>query len=340
MPILQETEARALVARAFAQAGVSAPGLAEDGAQALVLTEMMGITTHGIGRVGAYVGRLAAGGMNPAAQLIVTAPAPALRLIDAQAGLGAGVAVQALRIGMDAARDMGMAGVFIRNATHLGAIAPLLYLAAEAGFAAIVTSNTAPMIAPSGGRAARLGNAPLGIGLPHAAGRHLMLDMAMSVVARSRLRAAMERGEAVPDTWATDADGRPTTDARAAMAGLMQAIGGAKGAALAASLDILAAGLAGAAMLSEIPDTHKTPSAQPDLGQMILLIDAKRLVAPEALSARLDDAATIHAKTPAVAGHPTPRLPGARALAALHKSKAEGIVIPPALLDELARLAG
>lgn len=339
MPIVTETEARALVARAFIAGGVDAPGLAEDGAHALVLTEMMGITTHGMGRVAAYRARLVAGGMNPVARLIVKAPAPALRLIDAQAGLGAGVAVQALRIGMDAARDMGMAGVFIGNATHLGAIAPLLYLAAEAGFVAIITSNTAPMIAPPGGREARLGNAPFGIGLPHAQGRHLMLDMAMSVVARSRLRAALERGEAVPDTWATDADGHPTTDARAAMAGLLQAIGGAKGAALAASLDILAAGLAGAAMLSEIPDTHKTPSAQPNLGQMIMLIDTKRLVAPDALSARLDDAAAIHAQTPAVAGHPPPRLPGARALAALQKTRAEGIAIPPALLDELARLA-
>ncbi|WP_439139555.1 Ldh family oxidoreductase [Roseicyclus sp.] len=340
MPILDETQARALVARAFAQAGVCAAGLAEDGAHALVLTEMMGITTHGMGRVGAYVDRLAAGGMNPAARLIVTAPAPALRLIDAQAGLGAGVALQALRIGMEAAREMGMAGVFIRNATHFGAIAPLLYIAAEAGFATIITSNTAPMIAPPGGRAAGLGNAPLGIGLPHAQGRHLMLDMAMSVVARSRLREAMAKGEAVPDTWATDADGRPTTDARAAMAGLMQAIGGAKGAALAASLDILAAGLAGAAMLSEIPDTHKTPATQPNLGQMMLLIDAARLAPQAALSARLDDAAAIHAAIPALDGHPAPRLPGARALAALFKAKAEGIDIPPALLDELERLAG
>lgn len=327
-----------LVTRAFLASGVSAPGLAEDAAQALVLTEMMGITTHGMGRVGAYAGRLAAGGMNPAAHPVITAPAPALRLIDGQSGLGAGVAMQALRATMAAARDTGLAGGFVRNGTHFGALAPLLWIAAEAGFACVVTTNTAPMIAPPGGRAARVGNSPLGIGIPHAGGHHVMLDIAMSVAARSRLREAAERGESVPDTWATDENGLPTTDAQAGMAGLMQAIGGAKGAALAVMLDLLASGLSGAAMLSEIPNTHADPGARPGLGHMILLIDAERLVPPDALSARLHDAAAIHAATPPLPGGPPPRLPGTRAIAALQKARAEGIDIPPALLDELVRL--
>ena len=340
MARMGEMEARALVARAFLASGVSAPGLAEDAAHALVLTEMMGITTHGMGRVGAYAGRLAAGGMNPDARLVVSAPAPALRLIDGQSGLGAGVAMQALRIAMEAARETGLAGAFIRNGTHFGAIAPLLWIAAEAGFAALITTNTAPMIAPPGGRAARVGNSPLGIAIPHAGGQHVLLDIAMSVAARMRLREAAERGETIPATWATDRDGLPTTDAREGMAGLMQAIGGSKGAALAVTLDLLASGLAGAAMLSEIPDTHKDPQARPGLGQMILLIDAARLVAPGDLSARLGDAGAIHAATPALQDGPAPRLPGARAIAALHRARAEGIEISPTLMDELTRLAG
>ncbi len=340
MPVLYEDDARALVARAFRSAGVSAPGLAEDAAHALVLTQMMGITSHGIARVPSYVGRLAAGGMNPDARITVNAPAPALRLIDADAGLGAGVAMAALRVTMQAARETGLAGSFIRRATHLGALAPLLWLAAEAGFAAIITTNTAPMIAPPGGRAARVGNAPLGLAIPDVNGGHVILDMALSVAARSRVRDAANRDDPIPETWATDAQGRPTTDAKAAMGGLMQAIGGPKGAALAVSLDLLAAGLAGAAMLSEIPDTHVDPAAQPGLGQMILLIDAASLIGPQDLSARIKDAAAIHAATPPVAGGPAPRLPGARAIAALHKARAEGIDIPPALLDELMRLAG
>lgn len=339
MPRLDEMEARALVARAFLLAGVSAQDLAEDAAHALVLTEMMGITSHGMGRVAAYVGRLAAGGMNAGAQIKISAPAPALRLIDADAGLGAGVAMSALRITMQAARETGLAGSFIRRATHLGALAPLLWLAAEQGFAAIITTNTAPMMAPPGGRAARVGNAPLGLAIPDVNGGHVILDMALSVAARSRVRDAAMRDHPIPETWATDAQGRPTTDAKAAMGGLMQAIGGPKGAALAVSLDLLAAGLAGAAMLSEIPDTHLDPAAQPGLGQMILLIDAGRLIGPQDLSARIKDAAAIHAATPPLQDGPAPRLPGTRAIAALHKARAEGIDISPSLLDELQYLA-
>ena len=340
MPIVPEGQARDLVARAFHRAGVTTPGLAEDAAHSLVLAQMMGITSHGIGRVGDYVARLAAGGMKGAAKITVTAPAPALRLIDADAGLGAGVAVQALGHGMTAAREAGLSGTFIRNATHLGALAPLLYLAAEAGFAAIVTSNTAPMLAPPGGRAARVGNAPLGLAIPDAQGQHVILDMALSVAARSRVRAAAARGEPIPETWATDAQGRPTTDAKAAMAGLMQAIGGPKGAALAVSLDLMTAGLAGAAMLSEIPDTHRDPSARPGLGQMIVLFDAARLIAPATLGARIGDARAIHAATPPLPGGPAPRLPGARALAALAKARTEGLELSAdvlAMLQDLAR---
>ncbi|NKX44540.1 Ldh family oxidoreductase [Roseicyclus persicicus] len=340
MPRLSEGEARVLATRAFFHAGVAAPGLAEAAADSLVLAEMMGIPTHGLARVGACVQRLAAGGMDAAARPEITAPAPALRLIDARAALGPGVAMQALHATMEAARDTGMAGAFLRNATHLGALAPLLWTAAEAGFATIVTSNAAPMLAPPGGRAARVGNSPLGIGLPHAGGRHVMLDMALSVAARSKVRAAAQAGRPIPETWATDAEGRPTTDAQAAMAGLMQAIGGPKGAALAVTLDLLAAGLAGAAMLSEVPDTHKDAAAVPNLGQMILVIDAARLAPPAELAARLDRAAGIVGSTPPVAGGPAPRLPGARALAALDTARAEGMDIPPALMDELTRLAG
>ncbi|MGP1358677.1 Ldh family oxidoreductase, partial [Roseicyclus sp.] len=228
-------EARALAVRAFRLAGVGAD-IAGDGAEALLLAEMMGIPTHGLARVPLCVARLRAGGMDPSAVPDVTAPAPALRLIDARHALGPGAAMQALRHAIEAARETGLGGAFLRNATHLGALSPLLWTAAEAGFACIVTSNTTPMLAPPGGRAARVGNSPLGIGLPHAGGRHVLLDMALTVAARSKVRKAAQSGEAIPETWATDAEGRPTTDARAAMAGLMQAIGGAKGAALAVTL--------------------------------------------------------------------------------------------------------
>jgi LDH2 family malate/lactate/ureidoglycolate dehydrogenase len=241
---------------------------------------------------------------------------------------------------MEAARETGIAACFARNATHFGAVAPLNWRAAEAGFASIITANSAPMLAPPGGRAVTVGNAPTGIGLPHAGGRHVILDMALSVAARSKLRGAAGRGEAIPDSWALDADGRPTTDPQAALKGVLQAIGGRKGAALAVTLDLLAAGLAGAAMLTDVGDNHADPSRRPDVGQLYILIDAARLMSPEALAERLDHAADIVARTPPVTGGPPPRLPGARAVAALRHARAAGIELSAELLTELEQQAG
>jgi len=322
------------------QAGVSGPGMADAAAHHLVLTEMMGISTHGLARVGSYIGRIRAGGIDPAAVPVVSEPAPALRLMAAQAGLGAAVAQRAVTEAMAAARLTGIAACFVRDATHFGAIAPALWVAAEAGFASFIASNSAPMLAPPGGRAVRVGNAPFGIGLPHSGGRHVMLDMALSVAARSKLRGAAARGEAIPESWATDAEGNPTTDPHAALKGMLLAIGGRKGAALAVTLDLFSAGLAGAAMLSEVADNHKDPGARPDVGQVFIVIDAARLMPPEDLDDRLDRAARIVGETPPVAGGPAPRLPGARAVAALRAARANGFAVSADLLDELQTLAG
>jgi LDH2 family malate/lactate/ureidoglycolate dehydrogenase len=339
MPVLTEQEAWALVARAFSREGVVAP-VAEAAATHLVLTEMMGISTHGLARVSSYIGRIRAGGVDPGALPVVTAPAPALLQIDARAGLGAGVAQIALAHVLEAARQTGIAAAFLRNATHFGAVAPLSWVAAEQGFASFITANSAPMLAPPGGRGVAVGNAPTGIGLPHAGGRHVILDMALSVAARSKLRGAAERGETIPDTWALDAEGRPTTDPKAALKGVLQAIGGRKGAALAVTLDLLAAGLAGAAMLTDVGDNHADPSQRPDVGQLFIVIDAACLMPPGELAKRLDHAAGIIAATPPVAGGPAPRLPGARAIAALKQARAMGIDLSAGLKNELEELAG
>lgn len=339
MPRLPEEDTRALVSRAFRSAKMQAK-MADDAAEMLVLAEMMGIHTHGLARVPAYVARLRDGGANPDAVPIIHAPAPALRHVDGQNGLGAAVAIRATHAAIEAARDVGMGAAFCRASTHLGALAPQLLCAAEAGFAAIFTTNTSPMIAPRGGNRAVIGNTPLGIALPDPSGQHVILDIAMSMAARSKVRQAAANGTPIPDTWATDADGIPTTDAAAAMKGLMQAIGGGKGANLALCLDLLAGGLSGAAMLSEVPNANLDTSATANVGHMFIVIDAAKLITPDTLGTRINDARTL-VRTSALPGTETntPRLPGARALASLASARKEGIEIAPDLRDSLMGFA-
>jgi len=336
--LLSEQDAVALVTQAFMGAGVSA-SMAQDAAQMLTTAQMMGIDTHGLARVTNYIDRINAGGVNPKADPVITSPAPALLQVDGQNGLGAAVALRATRATMDAARQTGIAAAFCRHSSHLGALAPLLWVAAQEGFAAIITTNSAPMIAPAGGCQAMLGNAPFGLAMPDADGDPVLLDMALSVAARSKVRAAETAGTAIPETWATDASGRPTTDAAAAMKGLMQAIGGTKGANLSLCLDLFAGGLSGAGMMDEIPNANLTPGAVANVGHMIIVIDAARLMPAEDLSQRLAGTRSKLETSAAVEASQPVRLPGARAVAALKTAQTQGFSIAPELFEKLNELA-
>lgn len=336
---LEEAELTQLVSAAFRGAGRMRADMAGDAARMLVMAEMMGIGTHGIARVPPYIDRLRDGGANPDALPEITAPAPALRLVDGRNGLGAAVAFRAARAALEAGREAGVGMAFCRASTHLGALAPQLFQAAEGGFAAIFTTNTSPMIAAPGGRAAVIGNQPIGIALPDPGGRHVILDIALSVAARSKVRRAAAAGAPIPDTWATDEHGRPTTDAAAAMRGQMQAIGGAKGASLSLALDLLTGILAGSSILSEIPNANIDTKSVANVGHAFMVVDAARLVPPEAVSARLADARTLLTESAAPDAAPAPRLPGDRALVSLARARAEGVSVDPDMLERLERLA-
>lgn len=313
---------------------------ARDAAEALTVAEMMGIRTHGLNRVMDYAERLKAGGMDASARPALQNVAPALLRLDGANGLGPATARQAVRAAMEAAGVCGMAGVFVRRGTHLGALAPYLLELAEAGYAAIFTSNTAPMIAPPGARAALAGNMPLGLALPAPGHDPLLLDMALTVVSRSRIRAAASAGAPIPEGWALDAQGRATTDARAGLDGLIAAIGGTKGAALALALDLFSGVLSGARFLDDIPDTHKAPSASPGLGYVLIAVNAAALMPAEALSERMERARDKLAAAPPVDPTTPARLPGARALMALRSAREDGFAVDPATLARLRVLAG
>ncbi|WP_143226560.1 Ldh family oxidoreductase [Actibacterium pelagium] len=338
MERIAECELVGLVGSAFRAAAMRAD-MADDAARMLVTAEMMGISTHGVSRTGYYVDRMEKGGVNPDATPIITAPAAALRQVDGQNGLGAAVAFRAMTSAMEAAREVGIGAAFCRASSHLGALAPLLLQAAEAGFAAICTTNTAPMIAAPGGRSPILGNQPLGITIPDTGGRHLIFDVALSVAARSKVRQAAAAGIPIPDSWATDAQGQPTTDAAEAMKGFMQAIGGSKGANLSLALDLFTAVLSGSSFLSEIPNANQNPEAVSNTGHLFLVIDAGRLLSPQSASDRLGVARSLLKESAAPDAAHGPRLPGDRALASLAEARAKGVPIAPDLLGRLKALA-
>lgn len=335
---MTEQELAALAERAFIALGL-APADASDTARILVLGDLFGHHTHGVSRVESYGERLAIGGIKLAPQVRVERLAPAIAAVDGDNGIGPVVGMRALREAMSMARESGVGIALARASNHFGAIAPYCYLAAEQGFASIIGSNSTTTIAPTGGREARLGNSPLGFGVPHPGGQPIILDMAMSVVARARIRNALKRGESIPDTWATDREGKPTSDPKAALDGFLLPIGGYKGYGLALIVDLFAGVLSGASYLTRVKSWSDEPQAAQGLGHFFILIDTARLGPAEWLAERMADfAGILHDTPPADPARPV-RLPGEIELGHMERQRREGVAIEPDVVAKLESLA-
>lgn len=335
---LTEAALADLAARALAGLGLEARDAA-DCARILVLGELMGLSTHGVGRIESYGERIDLGGIKARPAIRVERVAPAMARVDGDNGVGPLVGMRALEAAMALARETGVGAVFARASNHFGPVAPYSLIAAEAGFASIIGSNATTTIAPTGGREARLGNSPVGFCVPNPGGRPVILDMALSMVARAKIRNAAKRGEAIPPTWATDREGKPTTDPKAALDGFLLPIGGHKGYGLALIVDLFAGLLSGAAFLTRVSSWSENPEAPQDLGHFFFLIDASRLGPAEWLAGRMRDfAAILHDTPPADPAAPV-LLPGEIELDRLDLHRRDGLALDPALLAKLDALA-
>jgi ureidoglycolate dehydrogenase (NAD+) len=253
--------------------------------------------------------------------------------------LGPVVGLRALEEAMAAARECGCGIALARHSNHFGAVAPYSLIAADAGFASIIGSNASTTIAPTGGREARLGNSPIAFCVPNPRGRPFLLDMALSVVARAKIREAAKAGRAIPDTWATDRDGKPTTDAKAALDGFLLPAGAHKGYGLALAVDLFAGALSGSSYLTHVRSWLDEPSEPSGLGHFFILLDTRRLGSSDWLAHRMADFAAILHATPAADPEQPVRLPGEMELSKLERQRREGIEIPDPVLAKLRELA-
>ncbi len=324
--------------RAFRGLGVAA-GDARDTARILVLGDLFGHHTHGLSRIESYGERIEVGGIDPAARVREEELAPAIVRIEGGNALGPVVGLRALRSAMARARALGVGVAFARGSNHFGAVGPYGWIAAQEGFASIIGSNATTTIAPTGGRDARLGNSPLAITVPNPGGDPVILDMAMSVVARAKIRNALKRGEPIPDAWATDRDGRPTTDAKAALDGFLLPIGGYKGYGLALMVDLFAGLLSGASYLTHVKSWSDEPEAAQDLGHFFIVIDAARLGPTEWLTGRMQDFARILHDTPPSDPRQPVLLPGEREMRALERQRRDGITLDATTMAKLEAYA-
>ena len=336
---LPEDRLLALATRALELGGMRA-GEAAEAARILVLADLCALRTHGISRVVQYLDRVRLGGIDPRAEVQVTRVAPALAVVDGRNGIGPLVGMRGLHAALDGARSAGIGAAFVRGSNHFGPIMPYALIAAEAGFGTIIASNATTTIAPWGGKDTRIGNNPLGIGVPNPGVAPIILDMALSVAARAKIRDLAARGEKMPEGWATDAEGRPTNDPQAALKGFLLPVGGHKGYGLAVMVDLLAGLLSGAAYLTHVRAWDKDPGIAQDLGHVFIAIDTARLGPQEWLKERMADFAQILHDTPAADPSRPVLLPGEREMVAMARQRREGVRVAATDLRRLEELAG
>src|SRR5471032_1042892 len=338
MMTMGEAELLALAAGALEGLGLPRED-ALDAARILVMGDLFGITTHGVSRLESYGERLQLGGIKARPDIRVEKVAATVARLDGDNGVGTLVGYRALQAAMSMAREHGTGIVFARNSNHFGPIAPYGYLAAQEGFASIIGSNSSPTMAPTGGREARVGNSPIGFGIPNPGARPILLDMASSVVARARIRDALKAQQPIPETWATDKEGKPTRDPKAALEGFLLPIGGYKGYGLALIVDLFAGVLSGAAYLTRVQSWIDVPEEPQDLGHFFFLIDTARLGDRAWLGERIADFTHLLRATPLADPSQPIRLPGEIEQDQLERHRRDGIPIDVNLRDKLVAFA-
>jgi (2R)-3-sulfolactate dehydrogenase (NADP+) len=327
MPVLSIAEAEELVVATLTRCRTNVSN-ARSVARALVAAEADGLKGHGLSRVPSYAAQAKVGKVDGFAMPVVTVPRPAVLAIDAMHGFAFPALDAAVAELPEIAQTQGLAAAPIRRSHHCGAAGhPVERLAAQ-GLIALIFANTPGAIAPWGGSKPVFGTNPIAFASPLPGRAPLVVDLSISKVARGNILAAKQRGERIPEGWALDASGHPTSDPDAALAGTMLPFGDAKGTALALIVELLAAGLTGANFAAEASSFLDAKGGPPGTGQLILAFDPAGFGG----SGTLD---RIAALTAAIEAQPGARLPGTRRLALREKARAEGISLSDALLREI-----
>lgn len=329
MPRVSLAGARAAAEACLARAGANA-AMARATAEACIAAEAMGQAGHGLSRIPQYAMLLRRGRADGAALPRIVREKGGTCLIDA----GEGLAYPAMRLAVEeaarraATHGIGCAGV--TNSGHSGVSGLHVADLAARGLVGLMFTNSPSAMPLPGGSRPRVSTNPIAAAFPRGQGAApVVIDLALSATARGKIMVAAKEGKAIPEGWALDAEGRPTTDAKAALKGSMLAIGGDRGLALALMVELLAVALTGAAFGWEADSFFEESGNRPRLGQLLVAIDLSGLAGEAGYLARMADLA-------AAAAEDGVRLPGARRASLAARAEAEGIAVPDALWAEIS----
>jgi (2R)-3-sulfolactate dehydrogenase (NADP+) len=305
---------------------------AKEVADALVSAEFDGQAGHGLSRIPSYVEQLTAGKVKGNVVPSLLSSKGSVIRVDANNGFAFPAISLAIKEITSTCKKYGIAAASVSRSHHFGQAGRHVELLAEQGLIGLMFGNTPKAIPPWGGSKPLFGTNPIAFSAPRDNDAPMVIDMSLSKVARGKVMLANQQNEKIPEGWAIDAEGKPTTDPKKALAGAMLPIGDAKGSALALMVEILAAGLTGSNFGFEASSFLDAEGDSPGVGQLIIAIDPS-FFAGDSFGERTE---TI---VDAILAQPSTRLPGDRRLEKRKlREKSEKITISKELHEKISIL--
>jgi len=316
----------ALVRDTFVYAGLSATD-ADIAAEVAAYGTLHGSDAHGAVQMPLYITGILDGTIKSAPNVKTQNNLPCCMVMDADNSLGLVIGRNAMDAAIDMTKKYGMGAVAVRNSSHFGGAGYFSERAAKQGLIGFAFTNASPAIAPTGSKEALFGTNPIGAAFPLPDTDPIVMDMATSIVARSRIRAMLALGvKALPEGWALDPDGKPTNDPAIAVKGSVLPIGGAKGYALSLMVELLCSALSDGEPGFQVTyeNVVKRPST---ISQFFFAMNPEGFAGLDAYKKRAGFIAGKAKGAKPIEGLAPPRLPGERSGEIDRKSRAEGLTM-------------
>jgi len=316
-------------------------GDADTIARCLVEADLRGHHSHGVDLLPAYVRGFVEGHLNPTPEVRIVRDSGGVVVVDGDNGLGHVVADFCCDVAIERARQFGVAAVSARSSNHFGMAGHWPLKAVRAQLIGHATTNGPMVMAPWGGRTASICNNPLSWGIPAGTEPPILLDMALTAGARGKIRLANQRNEPIPEGWALDRDGLPTTDAQRALDGVMVPLAEHKGSGLAIVNEVLASALSGASFLGAIAEATMASSGVHKSwgnGHFFFMLDPEALRPLDEFLAHVDAIIRELRATPRAVGSPGVEVPGARSAANEQRCRRDGVELDVGTISKLHEL--
>ncbi|WP_342540917.1 ureidoglycolate dehydrogenase [Heyndrickxia sp. FSL K6-6286] len=275
---LSKEKLKELIANKLHKAGLSTEH-ADGVADVLVHADARGVHSHGAMRVEYYAERIAKGGLNNKPNFHFEKTGPSTAIFDGDNGVGHVAAKLAMDEAIKMAKENGVAIVGVKRIGHSGALSYFVQQAANENLIGISVCQSDPMVVPFGGAEPYYGTNPIAFAAPGKDGKHITFDMATTVQAWGKVLHARSKNEPIPDTWAVDSNGEPTTDPFKVNA--LLPIAGPKGYGLMMMVDVLSGILLGLPFGNKVSSMYHDLTEYRNLGQLHIVINPEYFVGLE-----------------------------------------------------------